>query len=382
MKRYSESNFAIAIIILVLNTLVSEIIKQLIEDTKISTLVSVAFITIVIIIIVIVQILMKRSINKSPNPQSIAIKSSKFVRDYLKQTKQQIKSQGQVNELDDCVKEIKSISHSLLILGEYKVRIALGKLIAKNTLNDVLKMQMMIDEQGWTLVMSGKRKAISVLKEAMKLSQYQLTGDDLEPMVLPSQNGEEFNKLFLVVRAKRHIGAASFTSFSNRIKELEEALIIIQYLENNKNSANKLPIEKIHAMKTGLLYGLGECYYGKYHEDKDKRRRTQQYEDLLNAFKFVSIAEERSRDYSNQHRHMKCLLLINSIYQEYCNQNIAIDFMKCYPNNPYAIALNNYNSKLTEVNLEKVEKLLNDSLYVDEAFEFFLKQKVKVGATE
>ncbi len=360
------------------SALISELIKLTFEDQD-----NLFFITAFVIFATIIGLnfynyLYQKRISKGNSPQSIAIKSSKLVSDYLKHLKEIIAEGHYTKKEDIILDEVKSISRPLLLLGEYKVRYLIGKKISQNTRDDEVKMRYMMDEMGWTSVLMGKERAIKEIEAAMDVFPVEIViKNKKRVMDYTHKSDADLRKLFLVVRAKRHLASTPFLTIEKKLSNALDALTIMDYLKKVDYIDNIIPEHKRKEMLAGIHYALGETYYQKAHTFwKEKGLHYDVYEYLASSFKYARLTSKASKLFENQHRYLKALLLENSLINLFQEINRPTDFKKATEALEFSTDLAEMTLQDLHQNIATIEALLNTSIYVDEAFEIYLKQKI------
>lgn len=377
MKSYNSKQLFYSLFVLALTTALAETVKSLIETSKYNEFITLGFISIAAIVIVILDMVEKKRISSGKSQKSIAIRSSKFISDFYKRIKQYSKNGKWSTHEEEIVKDINSISRHLLLIGEYKVRFLLGNIIYNNSKNELYRLSALIDEIGWTSVMMGKKKSINYFLEAVKPIDnkikeynqvYQLTSYDVDDHSLKS--------LYLYARAYRHLGATPHVDINDRKIYTDKGLAIVCFLENMNPLPKCISKNSLLNMRTGLYYGIAETNYKAFTKRKNKSN-SDSVGLLIKAFEFNELAKNNAADFTNKHRYIKCLLLENEIYVARKSTDEAMDSIKSYENEKTVTAFLALNQMTFDKNLEAVEKLLNNSIYIDESYETFLEEKLR-----
>ena len=130
-------------------------------------------------------------------------------------------------------------------------------------------------------------------------------------------------------------------------------------------------------MKAGLDYGLGIIYLNYF-----KEKAIDDYHErnicLMNAYSYNKLAKDVVYN-QDMHRYMKCLLIENEIYEAMNSHHQLVEENKKYCiNREDCKGMSDLDSKTYNENLSAVEKILNNSIYIDEAYEIFLQEKLKI----
>ncbi|MGM0613770.1 MAG: hypothetical protein ACQESM_09705 [Bacteroidota bacterium] len=369
----------ITFIAVVGSALVTELIQLTFTNKDNLYLITGAVIVFTIVGLNIYNYLYEKRVSKGTGPQSIAIKSSKLVSDYLKYLKNLVKQDKYREKETIVLKEIRSISRPLLLLGEYKVRYLIGKLVSENTDKTEIKMRFMMDEMGWTSVLMGKKRAVKEISEAIDL--FPVTFNKYNKSIslnIGDTEDSDLHKLFLVARGKRHLASTQFLDPEKRFKISLEASAIMSYLDDVSYIDNVISKDKRNSMVAGIYYGMGEIKYEMATKlQKQESTALDFYETLTESYKYTELTARISKGFSNKHRYLKALLLKNSIINLMLSINNQTDFKDSVKDMEYGVELSSNTTKNVQENIDYIEKLLNSSIYVDEAFEVYLKQRIK-----
>lgn len=378
MKHVDKSGLIISLFVVVLSTLAGELVKILVSSQNV--LISIVFLILGLGIIFVLDKLNDKRIASGKNAQSIAVRSSQFINEYFRKVKEIVRDNKWKDNENEIYATVQSISRHLLLIGEYKIRYSLGKIIYRNTSNPLYQMKSLIDEMGWTSVLMGKRRSVSEIEKAILLSavtfsknndQYILHVDELDDIT--------FEKIFLVSRALRHLASIQFKTIEERIALSEQSLEALSFLENHQTQLPKdITIEKINEMRSGVYYGLGLVNLMAYN-NKSVVDKANHLSYLANAHHYNQESKLMSKDYINRHRYLKCLLIENEIYNSVTTKNIIAfpSLQKEAEKNQNFAEILNFTCQDYANNLREVERILNSSVYIDEAYEMFLEEKIR-----
>ncbi|MFH5881281.1 hypothetical protein [Liberiplasma polymorphum] len=339
----------------------------------------VAVIIILTIAFSVYNFYISKRLSKGISAESTALKSSQYFNDYLRKINQYI-SDNKFEENEDVIAdEIGSITRSLLLLGEYKIRLTLGKKMVNHSKNSIRRISFLIDEVGWTLVLMGKNEAYDKLLEAITMIGVKVRPiNDQFSVEYHDDSDEGLRKLLLSIRAYRHISSIPTIDLAKCLDAAYKAEAIYNYIINVPNINKLFNQSKQDSMLAGIYYSIGEIFEKKYEKDKDNfARKVHAYNYLSNALDFTTKTIELSKDFDNHHRFFKTILLKNSILDKYLNILDKNDFLSCIEEE-HKDLFKDITSKEILDNLDMAEQLLNDAIYVDEALEKFLKQKIQV----
>ena len=380
MQHFQKSSKVIgSFIILAISQMIAEGIKTYVSNDSFNWIITLGLLFTAGAVLIFVEFMQNRRINTGKNTHSIAIRSSKFINDYYRKIKGYARLGKWEQKEEDIIKTINSITRHLLLIGEYTIRFKMGQLIYKHSKNDLYRMHALIDEIGWTAVLMGKRKSISYIKKAIDMAHFKITKPKDDYVVTVSEESYHvFHELFLCARAYRHIASTGFVELRERKDLSDKGLAICSYLISH---LDKLPEEiskkKIESMKAGLDYGLGIIYLNYF-----KEKAIDDYHErnicLMNAYSYNKLAKDVVYN-QDMHRYMKCLLIENEIYEAMNSHHQLVEEIKKYCiNREDCKGMSDLDSKTYNENLSAVEKILNNSIYIDEAYEIFLQEKLKI----
>jgi|GEM_PF-2804565 len=380
MKHVDKTEIIVGMVVVFSTTMVSEFVKYFLEQSKYNLLISVSFFVVALIIIIAFDKISDRRISNGKNAQSIAIRSSKFISDYYKHVKAISKSGTWESEEKDIVDTFHSISRHLLLIGEYKVRYLIGKIIFNKTKSKIIQMQMQIDEMGWTSVLMGKKNSVALIENAIAMSSIVVkkTHDEYKATIV-NPDDEQMFMAYLAARGMRHIASTLFKTIEERIELSLKALAIIDSLEKMKKilpqACNK---EKLDEMKAGIQYGLGVAYLSAYNQKKGQHPSTY-LTYIEKAFYYNDLSMKFAITLENKHRYIKCLLIENEIFNSiHVKKIVPIEVIQSEATkNEVISSILSINASDYTNNLDLVEKILNSSIYIDEAYEIFLEEKIR-----
>jgi hypothetical protein len=131
-------------------------------------------------------------------------------------------------------------------------------------------------------------------------------------------------------------------------------------------------------MRTGLEYGLGLAHLSYVTQDTRKTPKMETIVHLIEAARYNGLAMTKAKDFPNKQRYLKTLLIENEIYNAQNrigftkNNFLPAPMDKTAQDRLFAMSAVQYNA-----NLEEVESILKTSIYVDEAFEIYLEERIK-----
>jgi len=385
MQHFQRSSKVIgSFLILAISQLIAEGIKTLVQNDTFNWLITLGLLIAAAIILFAVEYIQNKRINTGKNTHSIAIRSSKFISDYYRQIKgYAIKGLWGKKE-EDIIKTVHSLSRHLLLIGEYNVRYKMGHLIYKYSKNNLYRMSALIDEIGWTAVLMGRKKSVYYIKKAIEMGTFNISKPkDNYEVNLYNQNYNSYHQLFLAARAFRHIASTGFVELIER-KELSlKGLAICDYLLKKIDKLPKeISLKKIETMKAGIDYGLGVIYLNCFKEN-DVKDYHERVTNLMNAYAYNHLSKVVAFKNDDMHRYVKCLLIENEIYDAMASQIIITEEIKKFANDRTDCqGMTELSSKTYADNLNTVEDVLNHSIYIDEAYEIFLQEKLKIKVNQ
>lgn len=377
MQHYSNKQLIQNISLILGTAALSELIKIFVQGSQYNSLITFLAVGLVIVGIVLYNSLAQKRINSGKTTKSIAIRSSQFISEFYKSVKK-ISSSSRWKDVEkEITNDIDSLSRHLLLIGEYKVRLKLGELLVKCSSDELVILSAKLDDIGWTCVMMGKPVANRYFFEVLEKINVRVEKINNQFLVQYQGNSDiDMKKLMLAARAYRHLGSNGFVKAENKIEYNLRGLAIMAHLKDLKPSTNIISENSINGMNAGLYYGLGISYLESF-EKLSNKATDEGVTFLVDSFSNNMISKNLSKGFANQHRYIKCLLIENKIYLDMTKINEhreSIFKLSVERNCPQ---LMEFGLKEYTANLRLVEELINQSIYIDEAYELFLEQKIK-----
>lgn len=380
MKHYeSNAKFYYSILVLFMTSAISESVKAFVNRSEYNIWISLGFVSVAILILTLVNYFINKRIDSGKGGKSIAIRSSKIISDFYKSVRKISKTKKWDEEKDSVLMNFSSISRHLLLIGEYRVRFRIGKIIVKKTSDPVEKMSAYADELGWTSVMMGKTNAVKYFKKALEIANPQFTQvHDQLTLTSPLNDDIQIKKMYLASRVYRHIASNSLIKdMKIRIDASLQGKCIIDTLMKIESLPSFLSRRKLDEMMAGLDYGLGEIHLTKVHKSTTMNL-PDQIMTLLQAQKYNILAKNLAKTFDNKHRYIKTLLIENEIFKYRKKLNLSdSDYHVKGIDASVTKSLKEFNWSHYSENLKIVEEAFNNSLYIDEAYEIFLDEKIK-----
>jgi len=380
MKHYeSNAKFFYSILILFMTSAISESVKAFVNRSEYNIWISLGFVAVAILILTLVNYLINKRIDSGKGGKSIAIRSSKIISDFYKSVHKISKTKKWEEEKDSVLMNFSSISRHLLLIGEYRVRFKIGKIIVKKTNDPIEKMSTLADELGWTSVMMGRTNAVKYFKQALEIANPQFTKNHDElSLTTPLNDDMQIQKMYLSSRVYRHIASDSLIKdMKIRIEASLQGKCIIEHLIKLESLPSFLSKRKLDEMMAGLDYGLGEIHLEKVLKS-DTMNKPDQIMTLLQAQKYNLHAKTLAKTFDNKHRYIKTLLIENEIFKFRNKLNLSdSDYHVKGIDNAITKSLKEFNWSHYSENLKVVEDAFNNSLYIDEAYEIFLDEKIR-----
>lgn len=295
-------------------------------------------------------------------------------------------------DIELTVKAIKDIDHVLISTYKYKARIELGKFIEECSSNPAEVLRAKIDMLGWTYALRGQPGNCATAIYGAQVMFKKLEERNELPNLGDAHNKEKIDEIvdlaILKSRSYRHLAAAPNirrVSENFGIPQIEEARRIL-FEVSELTGLSKEQKEKIKRNRIGVEFGQVEALYDhaliQYRKNDRNARNT-----LERACKFCLIfLSEKPNDEIDEtrmfttldeikgidvHRYTKQLFIINkmiflskNLYGENEMQPYTAEFSKIY------------GTKIME-NLNNAKEVLNSSIYVDEAVETYIQQRVE-----
>lgn len=259
------------------------------------------------------------------------------------------------------IQSICDINRILLQVEQHKLRIKLGKYVARYTDDPFVQIEAYTDYIGWTNILIGNtRKGYNAIMTAIGLIDKQI-GDGIN--VPKEMNAIDFYKyLYLKARAYRHLGTTYYTYSSKDIETtsyLNKALEIVNNSNFIENFKDKTKYDKLkYGIENNLLlakyYNLIECL---------KKKTVDKVSCTIDSLLFE--VEEKINEVNNmkdidKHRLIKLIVLKNQIIR--ANKL----------NNGASINIENINA-----DLNIIKNIFNNNINFDDAMEVFINQKVQ-----
>lgn len=375
----SPGKFISGIIIMLLSTALQELVKTWINNPQYDQIITFVVLAGALLLYMLVNYLINKRITNGKTVNSIAIKSSDFINKYYRSVRKKAWEGKWEDEEEEIIQTIDSVSHQLLMVGEYQIRRKLGKLVVRNTKDVGLKIRATLDEIGWTSVLMGQKRAIRYFQDALIMTKMELKMKDKKWVLTNSLDDDETKDMaYLAARACRHLASTPFPALKERIEWSEKGLSLIEALESCETLPPYLNSNKLQEMKTGLEYGLGLTHLSYVKKAKILPADEKTVEHLVKAAHFNGVAREKSKDFSNKHRYLKTLLIENEVFRErdriHFTEKCRIQIPGYSQAQDRLLAMSDpqYNA-----NLKEAETLLKTSIYVDEAFEIYLDERIR-----
>lgn len=262
------------------------------------------------------------------------------------------------------ITSICDLNRILLQIDQHKLRIKLGKFVAKYTDNLYTQLDAYIDYIGWTYILIGNvNKGFKAIMTGIGLIEQQI-GDGSQ--IPEDMRPEDFcHLMFMKARAYRHLGTTYYTYASRHIDPtayLNKALEIVNnpiFLEKFKNRDcdcenryQKLRIGIENNLLLAEYYKLTECMKNKCMNDSNCT-----FDSLAKDID-EKIAEVKQMKKMDKHRLIKLLVLKNQI-----------------------IMTNKYYTGIEieglEDNLKAIKGVFEQNINFDDAMEVFIQQKIQ-----
>lgn len=267
----------------------------------------------------------------------------------------------------------KEFDKILLHAEQYQLRIEFGKYLADFGSTDVDRQKAYIDYQGWTYAMQGKiRESKAAINIGIQLIEKYLKRTDLE-------DKDRAASMEYLMRAYRHLGSSR-----DALENYPEQAIIdlnkgLDALGEYKKTFEKTPYEsRICPNEAGINYGIACATLNRFKLKFGKDVIAKSfYKDLDDGYKLVTDYLEMCKDFNEQHRYVKFLILQSSYI------DLVVQFKNEFATYGYpllkSLALNT--SKALEHMrdaLAKSNEVLSENIYTDEAIEQLINQRVKL----
>ncbi len=260
------------------------------------------------------------------------------------------------------ISRIFDMNRILLLVEQHQNRIKLGRFIAYFTNNEEEQIKAYLDLIGWSYILIGdNKKGFNAILTAINIIESRI-GTDYDDTVPKGIDKKQFyNYLFLKVRAYRHLGSTYYTYKS--IDALFYCQKALKLLDTKGFKEGLNDDAKFASMRCGVTNNLYLSYFYKF--VRDTRRGKGDIESLKTTLNGVEKDIEEiygdGNKSSDQHRLIKLLTLK-------CQLEKALDIS----------GAKKLDLKEFGKNMERIENVLNKSIYFDDAMEVYTNQKIQL----
>ena len=255
-------------------------------------------------------------------------------------------------------KDIDDLRRILLQLSKHRLRIKLGEYVIKYSGNEKERIDSYLDDIGWTYVLMGNnKKGSNAIEQGLVLINGTLAkyNDQTE------KDSKYYDYIILKTRALRHLGTTYYTyrTAKEKVKEyLEEGLNLIMkddvynyFMKNNK--------AKYYRMRNGIKFNL---LYFDYLNNKNNKISDEKlkylYDEITKQIKELDYQIE-NENVHDDHRYVKSSAFRIQLYDLINDE-----------------AFKKEKSDINDADFKKIESLLNNNIYFDEALENYLELKI------
>ncbi len=255
-----------------------------------------------------------------------------------------------------------SMERLLLNAEQFETRIKFGHYISKYSFSSSERQRALLDFLGWTNMMIGEvKKGESYIFEGIKRAE-----EDLKYVI-----NEKDKAIFIynICRGYRHLGSARLTVEKNPEQSIEYLKLASKHFDLlNYDSKN----EAYDEMFYGIKYGFLDAHYHAFvNREKSLKNSENDYEHFLEVFKEFDALIAITKDFQNKHRYAKSLVLRTKYIELFHDQYHKFKKID--------VGLLNETTLKTMINedLEVLQILFKNNIFLDEATEEYMEQKVK-----
>ena len=287
---------------------------------------------------------------------------------------------------------IKEINRALLVLEQYDTRIYLGEYVLSHSSDAFDCADALIDFKGWTYALIGRRdKFEQSVKDGIELLLKHRDENEL--------SDEEMAKLQLkLARAYRHLGSEVVSAkqdYDNAIKMNEIATKQLDCFKslNEKNieeaykksgdkeqyiKSMKL-LRKVEEMYVGIDYGVLNAKLFKITDRRSKDKSVSLAKDLLEYIAKTRELINKSKEFSNPHRYLKCILLENE-FLKLLEPTLSESVQKQYQMQIEQLFgkqedIKQFVCKQFDDNTAVADDVFRNAIYADEMMEIYINQE-------
>ena len=287
---------------------------------------------------------------------------------------------------------IKEINRALLVLEQYDTRIYLGEYVLSHSSDAFDCADALIDYKGWTYALIGRRdKFEQSVKDGISLL---LKHEDENEL-----NDDERAKLQLkLARAYRHLGSEVVSAkqdYDNAIAMNDEAKKQLDCFKslNEKNikeayekskdkeqffKSMKL-LRKVEEMRVGIEYGVLNAKLFKITDRRSKDKSVSLAKDLLEYISDTRKLINKSKQFSNPHRYLKCILLENE-FLKLLEPTLSEEVQKEYKAQIEELFgvqkdIKQFVCKQFDDNTAVADDVFGNAIYADEMMEIYINQE-------
>ncbi len=259
------------------------------------------------------------------------------------------------------IKRIFDMNRILLLVEQHQNRIKLGKYVAYFTNNEEEQIKAYLDLIGWSYILIGDNKrGFNAILTAIHLIESRI-GEEYDGTIPKTVDKNlYYHYLFLKVRAYRHLGSTYYTYKNiDALFYCQKALKILDTIGFKEGLNDDA---KFESMRCGVLNNLYLSYFYKFVRDSRRGKGDiQSLKDTLDNVKKDIDSIYCANNSNDQHRLIKLLTLK-------CQLEKALDIS----------GAKKLDLKEFDANMSSIEKVLNKSIYFDDAMEVYTNQKIQL----
>lgn len=343
------------------------------------------------------KIFKEDAISEHPNKEkNTGYSQKKFFHQVLKEENAIFSLDGKLSfkacqEISDCILDV---DHVLLSSNQYVSRIFFGIYLTECHVNYFDKINAEVDMLGWTYALAGKKsKSENILHEAIDELKLDIESINEVPTAKSSKEVINFyyNANLYLQRAYRHLAANPKIRRSSDLKEnienLDKAREALSkfYIDEKKKIFQPYLTEsqckEITRNRLGITFGYVETYYDFARQESHKKKNFELVvEHLKQSIYYFNelIVDKNELDKIDKHRELNLTIIANKILFlieiVFGNDREMPDIIAEYAKN----FKHSFETDQEQIDnsLDEIKSILKSAIYVDQAIESFIQQRV------
>jgi len=261
--------------------------------------------------------------------------------------------------------DIISMKRILLEINKSEIRLTLGKFLIKHTRDDKQRAEAYVDFLGWTKILNNKSQGINDIKKGIEINEGRWK--TLER----NNNDNEANEcIFDIVRGYRHLGTTYYTYKFGRTDVQKHINKAYEYL-SKINSNVQVDTITYTRLVVGIRYNeILLKYYDVINGKVSKDQLQKITEEMTILYKAICPLDGEAKVINeNLFQALNC----QNLNKNYVKLDNVDNHRKVKVYSLYAVLTNNKKSNHT---IKEIEKILNNNIYIDEAVELYIYDKI------